>query len=63
MSLWKRMLSGARKMVLVEDRIDRLEKSVDKLRDEVSGQERRLAQIEFIIFGPTPPGNLRLPRQ
>lgn len=62
MSLWERMLSGARKMVLVEDRIDRLEKSVDKLRYEVSSQERRLAQIEFIIFGPTPPDNLRLPR-
>jgi chaperonin cofactor prefoldin len=62
MSLWERMLSGARTMVLVEDRIDRLEKSVDKLRDEVSNQERRLAQIEFIIYGPMHPDNLRLPR-
>lgn len=62
MSLWERMLSGARTMVLVEDRIDRLEKSVDKLRDEVSNQERRLAQVEFIIYGPTHPDNLRLPR-
>jgi hypothetical protein len=62
MSLWDRMLSGARKMVLVEDRIDRLEKSVDKLRDKVDGQEQRLAQIEFIIFGPMHPDNRRLPR-
>jgi hypothetical protein len=62
MNLWERMLSGARKMVLVEDRIDRLEKSVDRLRDEVSSQERRLAQVEFIIFGPTSPDKLRLPR-
>jgi hypothetical protein len=62
MSLWERMLSGARKMVLVEDRIDRLEKSVDRLRDEVSSQERRLTQIEFIIFGPIPPDRQRLPR-
>lgn len=62
MSVWERMLSGARKMVLVEDRIDRLEKSVDRLRDDVSGQERRLAQVEFVIFGPTHPENLKLPR-
>jgi hypothetical protein len=62
MSLWERLLAGARTMVLIEDRIDRLEKSVDRLRDEVGAQERRLTQLEFIIFGPTPPDNLRLPR-
>jgi hypothetical protein len=62
MSLWERMLAGARTMVLIEDRIDRLEKSVDRLRDEIGTQERRLTQLEFIIFGPTPPDHLRLPR-
>jgi hypothetical protein len=62
MSLWERMLAGARTMVLIEDRIDRLEKSVDRLRDEVGTQERRLTQLEFIIFGPMPPDTLRLPR-
>jgi hypothetical protein len=62
MSLWERLLAGARTMVLIEDRIDRLEKSVDRLRDDIGTQERRLTQLEFIIFGPTRPDNLRLPR-
>ncbi|WP_448585483.1 hypothetical protein [Thermaurantiacus sp.] len=62
MSLWERLLAGARTMALIEDRIDRLERSVDRLRDDVSTQERRLVQLEVIIFGPVPPDTLRLPR-
>ena len=62
MSIWQQTLSGVRKMILVEDRIDRLEKAVDKMSDQVGSQERRLGQLEFIIYGPIPPEQLRIPR-
>jgi len=62
MSVFGQMLSGVRKIVLIEDRIDRLEKSVDRVRDEVDIHERRVGQLETVIFGPVSPDRLRLPR-
>lgn len=62
MSFWERTLSGVRKMVVVEHRIDQLEKAVEKTNTTVHSQGERLAQVEFVIFGPIPPDRLRGPR-
>lgn len=62
MSLLSDAFKTIRQVVLLDDRVTRLEKATDELSADVKHHELRLRQIETLIFGPTHPDNLRLPR-
>jgi hypothetical protein len=51
-----------RQVVLLDDRVSRLEKTVDRHTADLEHHELRLRQIETLIFGPISPDQLRIKR-
>lgn len=60
MSALDRILSGVRRAVIMEQRLERLAIGVDRLTDTVSDHEKRLVRLETMVeiarTRPLPPG-------
>ena len=63
MSLVADALGALRRVVLLDHRVEQLERDVRGLGHDVRGHERRVQQIETVLFGPVNPDRLRLPRE
>ena len=63
MSFWRDLLGDVRRLMLMDDKVARMEAKLDKVDAQVANHEARLVQIETAIFGPISPDRLRLPRQ
>lgn len=57
MSLLDRLVGSARAIVLIDDKVDRLERAVDKLTDKVDDHDRRLVRVETVIEFARPSGS------
>jgi vacuolar-type H+-ATPase subunit D/Vma8 len=55
-------LSALRQVVLLEHRVSELESDMRNAQGEIAGHDRRVQQLETVIFGPISPDRLRLPR-
>jgi hypothetical protein len=49
MSAWSELRNSIRKIILMEDKIDRLAQGVDRVASEVMDHEKRLIRIETLI--------------
>lgn len=49
MSLLDRLIGSARAIVLIDDKVDRLERAVEKLTDKIESHEQRLVRVETVI--------------
>jgi hypothetical protein len=66
MTLLDRLIGGARSIALIDDKVDRLEKAVEKVTVKVEGHEQRLVRVETIIEiarGGASPRQPKLPRR
>jgi vacuolar-type H+-ATPase subunit D/Vma8 len=55
-------LSALRQVVLLEHRVSELEDDMRNAQGEIASHDRRIQQLETVIFGPVSPDRLRLPR-
>jgi hypothetical protein len=55
-------LSALRQVVLLEHRVSDLETDMRDAQREIAGHDRRVQQLETVIFGPVPPDRLGPPR-
>jgi vacuolar-type H+-ATPase subunit D/Vma8 len=55
-------LSALRQVVLLEHRVSALESDMREAQSEIAAHDRRVQQLETVIFGPVSPDRLRLPR-
>jgi vacuolar-type H+-ATPase subunit D/Vma8 len=55
-------LAALRKVVLLDHRVAELERDMRDAQTEIAMHDRRIQQLETVIFGPVPPDRLRLPR-
>lgn len=63
MALWRDLVGDVRRLLLLDDKVGRMEAQLDRIDDRVAHHELRLVQLETAMFGPLPPDRLRLPRQ
>lgn len=56
MSLFDRLVSSTRGLIMIDDKVDRLERAVEKLADKVDEHDRRIVRIETIIEFARPSG-------
>jgi hypothetical protein len=63
MSLLTDAFKTLREVILLDDRVKRLEKDMGDLASDVDSHELRLRQLETLFFGPVPPDQLRIPRR
>jgi ABC-type cobalamin transport system ATPase subunit len=63
MSFWRDLLGDMRRLMLMDDKLARMEGKLDGVEAQVVNHEGRLIQIETAMFGPVPPDRLRLPRR
>ncbi len=63
MSFWRDLLGDVRRLMLMDDKVARMESKLDRIDAQVANHESRLVQIETALFGPISPDRLRLPRQ
>jgi hypothetical protein len=63
MALWRDLVGDVRRLLLLDDKVGRMEGQLDRIDDRVAHHELRLVQLETAMFGPMPPDRLRLPRQ
>lgn len=49
MSAWSDLRDSIRKIILMQDKIDRLAQGVDRVASEVMDHEKRLIRIETLI--------------
>jgi hypothetical protein len=61
-SFWRQLMGDVRRLMLMDDKVARMEARLDRLESQISNHESRLVQIETAMFGPVPPERLRLPR-
>ncbi len=55
-------LSALRQVVLLDHRVAELERGMREAQTEIATHDRRIQQLETVIFGPISPDRLRLPR-
>jgi hypothetical protein len=63
MALWRDLVGDIRRLLLLDDKVQRVEAKLDRTDDRLAHHEARLIQLETALFGPIPPDRLRLPRQ
>jgi hypothetical protein len=49
MGAWAELREGIRKVILMQDRLERLSAGAEKLADQVADHDRRLVRIETMI--------------
>jgi hypothetical protein len=62
MALWRDLVGDIRRLLLLDDKVGRMEAQLLRIDDRVAHHEIRLVQLETAMFGPLPPDRLRLPR-
>jgi hypothetical protein len=62
MSFWRDLLSDVRRLMLMDDKVARMEARLDRTDAQLANHETRLVQIETVLFGPISPDRLKLPR-
>ena len=62
MSWVEKTLETLRKVALIDHRVENLERDVRDAQRDILAHDRRIQQLEFIIYGPVPPEQLRIPR-
>ena len=55
-------LLALRQVVLLEHRVSGLETDMRDAQREIAGHDRRVQQLETVVFGPVPPDRLGPPR-
>jgi hypothetical protein len=49
MGAWAELREGVRKVILMQDRLERLSAGAEKLAEQVANHDRRLVRIEMMI--------------